>query len=172
MTRRRAAADAIMKLAVGTEIYDEDRLRKSESMDMAIPGMRYRCLKGGNGGSATYHFKSPPTRRPNSRFLAQACEEKTFILKLKLIADAGLSRRCPMPGIHFPQPWSRRPRPRSRDYPSHHARAAIWGVVKIDETDFFAGRPAWTLYRARMRESGWATGYSGPCPNAELRSCI
>src|SRR5258706_2869492 len=81
-------ADAIMKVPVGTEIYEEDG--ESLIVDMAIPGMRYRLLKGGNGGFGNYHFKSPTNQAPEFAPPCPACEGKTLILKLKLIAHARL----------------------------------------------------------------------------------
>jgi GTP-binding protein len=80
--------DAVMKVPVGTEIYEEDG--ESLIVDMATVGMRYRLLKGGNGGFGNYHFKSATNQAPEFALPGQPAEEKTFILKLKLIADAGL----------------------------------------------------------------------------------
>ena len=52
--------------------------------------MRYRLLKGGNGGFGNAHFKSATNQAPDFAMPGQPAEEKILILKLKLIADAGL----------------------------------------------------------------------------------
>ncbi|HKU65022.1 MAG TPA: GTPase ObgE [Rhizomicrobium sp.] len=125
-------ADAIMKVPVGTEIYEEDG--ESLIVDMAIPGMRYRLLKGGNGGFGNYHFKSPTNQAPEFALPGQPAEEKIFILKLKLIADAGL---IGMPNAGKSTFLSRvsAARPKIADYPFTTLEPQL-GVVKIDETDF------------------------------------
>src|SRR3954465_611580 len=80
--------DAIMKVPVGTEIYEEDG--EPLIADLANPGQRVRLLKGGNGGFGNAHFKSSTNQAPDFAMPGQAAQEATFILKLKLIADAGL----------------------------------------------------------------------------------
>jgi len=125
-------ADAIMKVPVGTEIYEEDG--ESLIVDMATPGMRYRLLKGGNGGFGNHHFKSPTNQAPEFALPGQPAEEKTFILKLKLIADAGL---IGMPNAGKSTFLSRvsAAKPKIADYPFTTLEPQL-GVVKIDETDF------------------------------------
>jgi GTP-binding protein len=125
-------ADAIMKVPVGTEIYEEDG--ESLIVDMAIPGQRYRLLKGGNGGFGNYHFKSATNQAPEFALPGQPAEERIFILKLKLIADAGL---IGMPNAGKSTFLSRvsAARPKIADYPFTTLEPQL-GVVKIDETDF------------------------------------
>ncbi|HKU54716.1 MAG TPA: GTPase ObgE, partial [Rhizomicrobium sp.] len=125
-------ADAIMKVPVGTEIYEEDG--ESLIVDMAIPGMRYRLLKGGNGGFGNYHFKSATNQAPEFALPGQPAEERIFILKLKLIADAGL---IGMPNAGKSTFLSRvsAARPKIADYPFTTLEPQL-GVVKIDESDF------------------------------------
>ncbi len=125
-------ADAIMKVPVGTEIYEEDG--ETRIVDMAIPGQRYRLLKGGNGGFGNHHFKSPTNQAPEFALPGQPAEEKTFILKLKLIADAGL---IGMPNAGKSTFLSRvsAAKPKIADYPFTTLEPQL-GVVKIDETDF------------------------------------
>src|SRR4051812_34559519 len=125
-------ADAVMKVPVGTEIYEEDG--ETLIVDMDTPGMRYRLLKGGNGGLGNYHFKSATNQAPEFALPGQPAEEKTFILKLKLIADAGL---IGMPNAGKSTFLSRvsAARPKIADYPFTTLEPQL-GVVKIDETDF------------------------------------
>ena len=124
--------NAIMKVPVGTQIYEEDG--ESLIVDMDRPGMRYRLLKGGNGGFGNYHFKSATNQAPEFALPGQPAEEKTFILKLKLIADAGL---IGMPNAGKSTFLARvsAARPKIADYPFTTLEPQL-GVVKIDETDF------------------------------------
>ena len=77
-----------MKVPVGTEIYEEDG--ETLIADLAEPGDRVMLAKGGNGGFGNAHFKSATNQAPRRANPGQPGEEKTIILKLKLIADAGL----------------------------------------------------------------------------------
>jgi GTP-binding protein len=124
--------DAIMKVPVGTEIYEEDG--ETLIADMAEPGTRFRLLKGGNGGFGNYHFKSATNQAPDFALPGQPAEEKTFILKLKLIADAGL---IGMPNAGKSTFLSRvsAAKPKIADYPFTTLEPQL-GVVKIDDTDF------------------------------------
>ena len=96
--------------------------------------MRYRLLKGGNGGFGNHHFKSATNQAPDFAMPGQPAEEKIFILKLKLIADAGL---IGMPNAGKSTFLSRvsAARPKIADYPFTTLEPQL-GVVKIDETDF------------------------------------
>lgn len=125
-------ADAIMKVPVGTEIYEEDG--ETLIVDMAVPGMRYTLLRGGNGGFGNHHFKSATNQAPDFALPGQPAEERVFILKLKLIADAGL---IGMPNAGKSTFLSRvsAARPKIADYPFTTLEPQL-GVVKIDETDF------------------------------------
>jgi GTP-binding protein len=125
-------ADAVMKVPVGTEIYEEDG--ETLIVDMATPGMRYRLLKGGNGGFGNAHFKSATNQAPDFAMPGQPAEEKILILKLKLIADAGL---IGMPNAGKSTFLSRvsAARPKIADYPFTTLEPQL-GMVKVDETDF------------------------------------
>ncbi len=124
--------DAVMKVPVGTEIYEEDG--ETLIADLAQPGDRVRLLKGGNGGFGNAHFKSSTNQAPRFAMPGQPAEEKIFILKLKLIADAGL---IGMPNAGKSTFLSRASaaRPKIADYPFTTLEPQL-GVVKIDETDF------------------------------------
>ncbi len=124
--------DHIMKVPVGTQIYEEDG--ETLIVDMATVGMRVRLLRGGNGGFGNHHFKSATNQAPDFALPGQPAEEKTFILKLKLIADAGL---IGMPNAGKSTFLSRvsAARPKIADYPFTTLEPQL-GVVKIDETDF------------------------------------
>jgi GTPase len=124
--------DAVMKVPVGTQIYEEDG--ETLIVDMATTGQRFRLLKGGNGGFGNAHFKSATNQAPDFAMPGQPAEERIFILKLKLIADAGL---IGMPNAGKSTFLSRvsAARPKIADYPFTTLEPQL-GVVKIDETDF------------------------------------
>jgi len=126
-------ADAIMKVPVGTEIYEEDG--ETLIVDMATVGQRYRLLKGGNGGFGNYHFKSATNQAPEFALPGQPAEERIFILKLKLIADAGL---IGMPNAGKSTFLSRvsAARPKIADYPFTTLEPSL-GIVRVDEGESF-----------------------------------
>ena len=119
--------DHIMKVPVGTQIYEEDG--ETLIVDMATPGMRFRLLRGGNGGFGNHHFKSATNQAPDFALPGQPAEEKTFILKLKLIADAGL---IGMPNAGKSTFLSRvsAARPKIADYPFTTLHPNL-GVVRV-----------------------------------------
>ena len=125
-------ADAIMKVPVGTQIYEEDG--ETLIADAAFTGQRVKLLRGGNGGFGNAHFKSSTNQAPRHANPGQPGEEKTVILKLKLIADAGL---IGMPNAGKSTFLSRvsAARPKIADYPFTTLEPQL-GVVRIDNTDF------------------------------------
>ncbi|HVV28629.1 MAG TPA: GTPase ObgE [Rhizomicrobium sp.] len=125
-------ADAVMKVPVGTQIYAEDG--ETLIVDMDAPGKRFTLLKGGNGGFGNAHFKSATNQAPNFAMPGQPGEEKVLILKLKLIADAGL---IGMPNAGKSTFLSRvsAARPKIADYPFTTLEPQL-GVVKVDDSDF------------------------------------
>src|SRR5215472_11067766 len=81
-------ADSILKVPVGTQIYDADG--ETLLADLTEIGQQVVLAKGGNGGFGNAHFKSSTNRAPRHANPGQLGEDKTIVLKLKLIADAGL----------------------------------------------------------------------------------
>jgi GTP-binding protein len=124
--------DAVMKVPVGTQIYEEDG--ETLLADLTDAGQRVRLLKGGNGGFGNTHFKSSTNQAPDFAMPGQPAQEAIFILKLKLIADAGL---IGMPNAGKSTFLSRvsAARPKIADYPFTTLEPQL-GVVKIDESDF------------------------------------
>src|SRR5690606_8020710 len=81
-------ADVVLKVPVGTQIFEEDE--ETLIADMTKVGDRVLLAKGGNGGFGNAYFKSSTNQAPRRANPGQEGEEKTIVLRLKLIADAGL----------------------------------------------------------------------------------
>jgi GTPase len=124
--------DARMKVPVGTQIYEEDG--ETLIADMAAVGQTLKLLRGGNGGFGNSHFKSSTNQAPRHANPGQPGEEKTIILKLKLVADAGLIGK-PNAGKSTFLSRVSAARPKIADYPFTTLEPQL-GVVRIDETDF------------------------------------
>jgi GTPase len=80
--------DIVLKVPVGTEIYEEDN--ETLIADLDKPGARALLAQGGNGGFGNAHFKSSTNRAPRHANPGQPGVEKTIWFRLKLIADVGL----------------------------------------------------------------------------------
>ena len=80
--------DLILPVPTGTVILSENE--EIEYADLNTDGMEYRAARGGNGGWGNLHFKSPTNRAPKQANDGLPGEERTVVLRLKLIADIGL----------------------------------------------------------------------------------
>jgi GTP-binding protein len=81
-------ADAVLRVPVGTQVFDEDQDTLIADLDVA--GMRVRLAEGGNGGFGNTHFKGPINQAPRRANLGLPGIEAWIWLRLKLIADVGL----------------------------------------------------------------------------------
>ena len=95
-------ADAIMKVPVGTQIYEEDG--ESLIVDLATVGMRLRLLRGGNGGFGNHHFKSATNQAPEFALPGQPAEEKTLHPQAQTDRRCRADRHAQCRQIHFSQP--------------------------------------------------------------------
>lgn len=78
----------VLPVPTGTVILSENE--EIEYADLNEDGMEYRAARGGNGGWGNLHFKSPTNRAPKQANDGLPGEERTVVLRLKLIADIGL----------------------------------------------------------------------------------
>jgi GTP-binding protein len=91
MGRNRAGhngEDVILKVPVGTQVYEEDRETLVADLDQA--GMRVLLARGGNGGFGNAYFKGPVNQAPRHANPGLPGQERWLWLRLKLIADVGL----------------------------------------------------------------------------------
>jgi GTP-binding protein len=126
------SADVVLKVPPGTQIYAEDG--ETLIADITKPGERVILAKGGNGGFGNAYFKTSSNQAPRRANPGLPGEEATLILKLKLIADAGLVG-LPNAGKSTFLATVTAARPKIADYPFTTLYPGL-GVVRIDAREF------------------------------------
>ncbi|MCI0465673.1 MAG: GTPase ObgE [Beijerinckiaceae bacterium] len=81
-------ADAVLEVPAGTQVFDADG--EVLLADLTGPGQRVCLARGGNGGFGNARFKTATNQAPRRANPGQKGEELTILLRLKLIAAAGI----------------------------------------------------------------------------------
>jgi len=135
MGRNRTGKDGesiILKVPVGTQIFDEER--ETLLVDMVEAGQTAVLARGGDGGFGNAHYKSSTNRAPRKTTLGWPGQEHWIWMQLKLIADVGLVG-LPNAGKSTFLSSVTRAKPKIADYPFTTLVPQL-GVVYVHDKEF------------------------------------
>ncbi len=84
----RDGGDVILKVPVGTIVYDDETGDKV--YDFSLADQRIAIARGGRGGRGNARFATSVHQAPREHEAGRPGEERTYRLELKLLADVGL----------------------------------------------------------------------------------
>ncbi|MGH8911381.1 MAG: GTPase ObgE [Acidimicrobiia bacterium] len=83
----KSGADLVLGVPPGTSVYDDEGVLVA---DLVAPGQSVTLVEGGRGGRGNAAFVSPTNRAPSVAEQGEYGREASFVLELKLLADAAL----------------------------------------------------------------------------------
>ena len=111
-----SAADVLVRVPVGTVVYDADDESSTVLCDLSAAGERFVAAQGGKGGRGNIHFATSTNQAPTKAEPGEPGQERRLRLELKLLADAGLVGYPNVGKSTFISAVSRA-RPKIADYP-------------------------------------------------------